>query len=110
MLDGMLHGYSGRSEGAGKSSNVEVLKDGGEDEVAGAQAERLHKLAGKVRHFVEGEGDLGGAKFEEYVRLPVSDISTRLTDSDNLATCYQMKNFPTKRAQGLVTRQCLTPR
>jgi hypothetical protein len=81
MLHGMLHGHSARSENAAKSLALNALKNDGEDEVAGAQAERLHKLAGKVRHFVEGEGDLDGAKFEEYVQLPFSDFNTCSTDS-----------------------------
>jgi hypothetical protein len=33
------------------------------------QASKLHNLAQKVESFVEGEGDIEGARFEEYVML-----------------------------------------
>lgn len=79
MLDGMLHGYPGRPENASKSLAPDALKNRDEDQGAGAQAKRLHKLAGKVRHFVEGEGGLDGAQFEEYVQHPSSDCNTCLT-------------------------------
>lgn len=36
-----------------------------EDHVASTQASRLQALAAKVENFVEGEGDLEGARFEE---------------------------------------------
>lgn len=36
-----------------------------EDHVANQQAERLRNLAKKVESFMEGEGDLEGAQFEE---------------------------------------------
>jgi hypothetical protein len=36
-----------------------------EDRMATEQAARLKTLAGKVESFVEGEGDLEGARFEE---------------------------------------------
>lgn len=36
-----------------------------EDRKANEQATRLKDLASKVEQFVEGEGDLGGARFEE---------------------------------------------
>lgn len=104
MLDGMLDG----SESTNKPLSPKVLKNGGENEVAGAQAELLHKLAGKVRHFVEGEGDLEGAKFEEYVQLRSPDMNMCLMGSGFKVTYYQMKNFLMKIARELVTTQCLT--
>lgn len=36
-----------------------------EDKIASEQAKRLKDLATKVENFVEGEGDLEGARFEE---------------------------------------------
>jgi hypothetical protein len=36
-----------------------------EDKLASEQAKRLKDLATKVENFVEGEGDLEGARFEE---------------------------------------------
>jgi ribonuclease I len=38
-----------------------------EDRLASEQASKLKELAEKVEGFVEGEGDLEGARFEEYV-------------------------------------------
>jgi len=38
-----------------------------EDKLASEQAKRLKDLASKVENFVEGEGDLEGARFEERV-------------------------------------------
>ena len=38
-----------------------------EDRVATQQAERLQRMAQKIENFVQGEGDLEGALFEEYV-------------------------------------------
>ncbi len=37
-----------------------------EDRIAKAQAARLQDLAKKVEQFVEGEGDVEGARFAEY--------------------------------------------
>ena len=36
-----------------------------EDKVANDEAKKLQDLANKVENFVEGEGDLEGARFEE---------------------------------------------
>ena len=38
-----------------------------DDRMAQDQASKLHNLAKKVESFVEGEGDIEGARFEEYV-------------------------------------------
>ena len=38
-----------------------------EDRLASKQASKLKQLAAKVEDFVEGEGDLDGARFDEYV-------------------------------------------
>lgn len=40
-----------------------------EDRLASEQASKLKELAAKVEDFVEGEGDLEGARFDEYVFL-----------------------------------------
>jgi len=41
--------------------------EGGEDDrVAKGQTDKLHDLAVKVEQFVEGKGDVEGARFEEY--------------------------------------------
>jgi len=43
-----------------------------EQRLAAEQASRLRELATKVEDFVEGEGDLEGAKFEESALLSSS--------------------------------------
>ncbi|KAJ3531640.1 hypothetical protein NM688_g7544 [Phlebia brevispora] len=50
-------------EGAGNNANIDVPQE--EDRLAEAQASRLHDLAKKVEEFVEGEGDLQGARFQD---------------------------------------------
>jgi pyridoxal/pyridoxine/pyridoxamine kinase len=47
-------------------TSMEAQEEGAdEDEAATEQAAQLKKLAEKVDAFVEGEGDLSGAMFEE---------------------------------------------
>jgi hypothetical protein len=48
-----------------QDTSMEVNKEEVEDEAATEQAARLKRLAEKVDAFVEGEGDLSGAMFEE---------------------------------------------
>ena len=45
-----------------------------EDKLASEQAKKLKDLATKVENFVEGEGDLEGARFEEQVIYPLSAL------------------------------------
>jgi hypothetical protein len=58
-------------EARGKNSNaIDVdppTAESPEDKLASEQAKRLKDLATKVEIFVEGEGDLEGARFEERV-------------------------------------------
>ena len=70
-FDAMLEKTTGVDKGKGKER---VTVDGAmdvdpteseEDRVAKAQAERLRDLAKKVEEFVEGEGDVEGARFAE---------------------------------------------
>ena len=66
-FDEMLEKTMGGSKGKGKATDtkdVDVPEDD-EDRIAKAQAERLRDLAKKVEQFVEGEGDLDGARFAE---------------------------------------------
>lgn len=45
---------------------TETDAEGGEeDKVAKEQTDKLRDLAAKVEHFVEGNGDVEGARFEE---------------------------------------------
>ena len=77
-FDAMLEKSVGDKKGKGKATDaMDVDHAEGEDEderVAKAQAARLKDLAKKVEEFVEGEGDIEGARFAEYVVL--SSIST----------------------------------
>jgi hypothetical protein len=54
-----------RSRPQPEAMDVDSSGDVAEERVAKEQAFRLQDLATKVQQFVEGEGDLTGAKFEE---------------------------------------------
>ena len=62
MLDGILTGAQRATDEAGRTEDKEILS---EDTIAQAQAERLKGLAEKVEKFVEGQGDVEGARFDE---------------------------------------------
>ena len=69
-LDAMLEktfGQSAAGQTAPASGNANVRADVSQEEeqLAQAQASRLQDLAKKVEEFVEGEGDLEGARFQE---------------------------------------------
>lgn len=52
----------------GRSTDTDTMGvDQKEEQLAQDQASKLKSLAQKVEGFVEGEGDLEGARFEEYV-------------------------------------------
>lgn len=60
-LDNMLQKMA-----PGRSGGVEAMDvDQKEEQLAQDQASKLKSLAQKVEEFVEGEGDLDGARFEE---------------------------------------------
>ena len=71
-FDHMLESTLGKPQSErGKVSNAMDV-DGPndlEDRLAMEQAAQLKTLAGKVESFVEGEGDLEGARFEEYMQF-----------------------------------------
>ncbi|KAF8975522.1 SGT1 protein-domain-containing protein [Cyathus striatus] len=73
----------------GKSSangmDVDEPEHNPEDRVANEQAQRLKDLAAKVESFVEGEGDIDGARFddEEFSDEPFSDGEASDTDSSD---------------------------
>ncbi|KAJ7042600.1 SGT1 protein-domain-containing protein [Mycena alexandri] len=55
-----------------------------EDRLASEQASRLQNLASKVEEFVEGEGDLDGARFEDEELSEDEDFSDEpMTESDS---------------------------
>jgi hypothetical protein len=51
-----------------------------EDKLASEQAKKLKDLATKVENFVEGEGDMEGARFEErvFILCPLLSLLTSL--------------------------------
>ena len=67
-LETALAGARG-NEKHSNAMDVDLPSEGGspEDMLASEQAKRLKDLATKVEIFVEGEGDLEGARFEERV-------------------------------------------
>ena len=69
-FDAMLEKATGKDSGKGKAKATDNAMDvdmeaDEEDRVAKVQAERLRDLAKKVEEFVEGEGDVEGARFAE---------------------------------------------
>ncbi|KAI0724281.1 SGT1 protein-domain-containing protein [Cerioporus squamosus] len=82
MLEKTLGGSKGKA-GAEDAMNVDP-PEADEDRVAKAQAERLRDLAKKVEQFVEGEGDLEGARFADEAFSDDNEDS----DSDNADTDY----------------------
>lgn len=64
-LDGLLS-RSGQTAAHPSAVNRDAANDeAGKDDDADAQAKTLSNLAKKVGAFVEGQGDLDGARFEE---------------------------------------------
>ena len=62
-FDGVLQSMA--PGGSDRHDPMDVDKK--EEQLAQDQASKLKSLAQKVEEFVEGEGDLEGARFEEYV-------------------------------------------
>lgn len=60
MLQSTVPPAKNRAPGA-----MEIDSQTAEDRTTLEQADRLKELATKVEDFVEGEGDLDGARFEE---------------------------------------------
>ncbi|KAJ7785945.1 SGT1 protein-domain-containing protein [Mycena metata] len=59
-------------------------EESAEDRLASEQASRLQNLASKVEEFVEGEGDLDGARFEDEELSEDEDFSDEpMTESDS---------------------------
>ncbi|RPD81718.1 SGT1-domain-containing protein [Lentinus tigrinus ALCF2SS1-7] len=85
-FDEMLEKTTGSSKGKEKAMNamdVDAPEDD-EDRVAKAQAERLRDLAKKVEQFVEGEGDLEGARFADEA-FSDDDRDSDNSDADQLS-------------------------
>ena len=69
---------------SGQPNRVDAMEtDQIEEQLAQDQASKLKSLAKKVEEFVEGEGDLEGARFEEYVAWSSpSSFANRITSDD----------------------------
>lgn len=93
-LDGLL---SRSAAAAGTTQPV------GEDAEAEAQAQTLGELAKKVGQFVEGEGDLEGARFEEWVLA----WSTKRDGTEALcaAKCRTGATFSTRTTRAIPGRR-----
>jgi hypothetical protein len=67
-LDVGAEDFNLQSMEPGRSSGVDTMGvDHKEEEMAQDQALKLRSLAQKIEKFVEGEGDLDGALFDEWV-------------------------------------------
>ena len=62
-FDGMLQNMTAKRPNGTEAMNV----DQKEEQLAQDQASKLKSLAQKIEEFVEGDGDLEGARFDEYV-------------------------------------------
>ena len=63
-FDDLLQKAAGRSGATDGVDNMDI-DETAEERLASDQASRLKDLASKVETFVEGEGDMTGARFEE---------------------------------------------
>jgi len=63
-FDALLEKNAAGGKAAKESMDVDKPAPS-EDDLASVQAARLKDLANKVESFVEGEGDIEGARFEE---------------------------------------------
>lgn len=67
MLQQKMAESKGKAKDDPNSMEVDGSAESAEDRLASEQTSRLKELAEQVGQFVEGEGDLEGAKFSEYV-------------------------------------------
>ena len=68
MLEATLGGgkrNSQKNDSEAMDVDPSITAESEEDRLASEQAKRLKDLASKVESFVEGEGDLEGARFDE---------------------------------------------
>ncbi|KAI0076274.1 SGT1-domain-containing protein [Panus rudis PR-1116 ss-1] len=76
-FDAMLEDKIGRSKRLSPENrsqmDIDLNAEAEEDRVARTQAERLQKMAKQVEEFIEGEGDLEGARFNDDVDMASGD-------------------------------------
>lgn len=60
----MLEASRAKPKESGGGDDMDV-DESPEDRLASEQAKKLKDLASKVENFIDGEGDLEGARFEE---------------------------------------------
>jgi hypothetical protein len=63
VLKSTMHGHGSNMKA--QAMDVHAAGGGEEERLAQEQTEKLRGLAAKVERFVEGEGDVEGARFEE---------------------------------------------
>lgn len=80
-LETSFAGATGNAKGS-DAMDVDPLNktESLEDRLASEQAKKLKELATKVENFVEGEGDMEGARFEErvFILCPLLPLLTNL--------------------------------
>ncbi|KAF8845344.1 SGT1-domain-containing protein [Paxillus ammoniavirescens] len=86
VLKSTMHGPGSNMEA--QAMDVDPAGGGEEDRLAQEQTEKLRGLAAKVERFVEGEGDVEGARFEDEA---FSDDD--VTDGDDEADQFRDESF-----------------
>ncbi|TFK41316.1 SGT1 protein-domain-containing protein [Crucibulum laeve] len=98
---------SGKSRPAPESDAMDVdhseKSESLEDRIASEQTDRLKELAGKVENFVEGEGDIEGARFEDeaFSDEEFSDGESSTSEEDREESTAERKAAMDKLVPGL---------
>ncbi|KAI0651586.1 SGT1-domain-containing protein [Trametes meyenii] len=109
-FDAMLEKSIGGDKGKGKQKasdamDVDELEDA-EERIAKAQAARLKTLAKQVEDFVEGEGDIGGARFADEAFSDEGDSDdTEDEDEDEDGAMSEDETVATSRGPSLTEEQ-----
>ncbi|EPQ60986.1 SGT1-domain-containing protein [Gloeophyllum trabeum ATCC 11539] len=84
MLQNVAGGDSKPDQSQGDAMQIDQTESGEleEERIARKQAEKLEQLAKKVGEFVEGQGDLSGARFAEYDQ-ELSDEHFSISDDES---------------------------
>ncbi|KAG9314597.1 SGT1 protein-domain-containing protein [Chiua virens] len=104
----------------GSTVETDIMKtdgeEGGEDRVAKEQTDKLRDLAAKVERFVEGKGDVEGARFEDEAFSDEdgtdSDDEDLLSDEESSASDGAESDADSRKAAESARRQamdCLVP-
>ncbi|KAH7927363.1 SGT1-domain-containing protein [Leucogyrophana mollusca] len=86
MLEKTMHPSSGQKQSDSQAMDIDDVsgENDAEDRLANEQAAKLQDLAKKVEQFVEGEGDVEGARFEDEDFSDEEEFSDeKFSDSDD---------------------------